>query len=176
MLGAPEYQFRARFSPAPGDTDLSWTRITPWRAVLASAFDTADAVATSAVVHGDAKDASAVLMAGWLSSCLGFYVPVQHKHGGGIGAVTVSFADGTEFEALRDGARVVLRRDQQADTVNPFPERSLGELLAEELRRLDADQPYAKALGAVSDTSGLNDRAAKRGHIWNDPALAPAAV
>ena len=24
---------------APGDTDLAWTRTTPWRALLASAFD-----------------------------------------------------------------------------------------------------------------------------------------
>ena len=88
--------------------------------------------------------------------------------------MTASFDDGTRFEARRDGARLVLSRDHAADTVSPFPERTLGELLAEELRRLDADQTYGNALGAVSDMSGLNDRPAKREHIWNDPALAGA--
>jgi hypothetical protein len=45
-------------------------------------------------------------------------------------------------------------------------------MLAEELRRLDADQPYGEALGAVSGLTGLNDRPAVRTHIWHDPALA----
>ena len=159
---------------APGDTDLSWTRITGWRAVLASAFDTAVSTASAAKVFGDVNDPSAQLLAGWLSSCLDLEVVVEAKHGGGVGSVQISFADGTTFEAVRDGSRLVLRRDKQADTVNPFPERSLGELLAEELRRLDADETYANALSAVSKLTGLNDRPAKREHIWNDPALSPA--
>nr|MDT0666487.1 glucose-6-phosphate dehydrogenase assembly protein OpcA [Micromonospora sp. DSM 115978] len=34
---------------APGDTDLSWTRVSPWRTLLAAAFDAVtDEVATSA--------------------------------------------------------------------------------------------------------------------------------
>lgn len=164
------------FDYAPGDTDLSWTRITGWRAAMASAFDTATGVATAATVLGDQSDPSALLLAGWLSSRLGFYVPVEPTHGGGIAAVTASFTDNSRFQARRDGARLVLSRDQAADTVAPFPERTLGELLAEELRRLDADQTYGNALGAVSEISGLNDRPARREHIWNDPAMAPAAV
>ena len=161
---------------APGDTDLSWTRITGWRAAMASAFDTATGSATSATVHGDQRDPSALLLAGWLSSRLGFYIPVEAKHGGGIAAVRASFDDGTNFEARRDGARLVLSRDHQADTVSPFPERTLGELLAEELRRLDADGTYGRAIGAVSEISGLNDRPGKREHIWNDPALSAIAA
>jgi len=47
-------------------------------------------------------------------------------------------------------------------------------MLAEELRRLDADQPYGEALGAVSELTGLNDRPSTRVHIWHDPALAAA--
>ena len=164
----------ARSTSLPGDTDLSWTRITGWRAAMASAFDTATGAATSASVLGDTSDPSALLLGGWLSSRLGFNVPVEPKHGGGISAVNVSFDDGTRFEARRDGSRLVLSRDHAADTVSPFPERTLGELLAEELRRLDADQTYGNSLGAVSEISGLNDRPAKREHIWNDPALAGA--
>ena len=161
---------------APGDTDLSWTRITGWRAAMASAFDTATGVATAATVRGDQSDPSALLLAGWLSSRLGFDVAVEPQHGGGIAAVTASFDDGSHFEAHRDGARLVLSRDHAADTVSPFPERTLGELLAEELRRLDSDQTYGSALCAVSEVEGLNERPAKREHIWNDPAMAPAAA
>ena len=106
---------------APGDTDLSWTRITPWRAVLASAFDTVTGSARTTVVRGDLHDPSAQLLAGWLSARLGIEVPVEASHGGGISAVLVTFDDGATFEALRDGSRLVLRRDQQGDTINPFP-------------------------------------------------------
>jgi hypothetical protein len=52
----------------------------------------------------------------------------------------------------------------------------LGELLAEELRRLDADRVFAEALGAVSGLTGLNDRPGQRVHIWKDPALADSST
>ena len=35
---------------APGDTDLAWTRITPWRTLVAGAFDTTEARVTEATV------------------------------------------------------------------------------------------------------------------------------
>ena len=38
--------------------------------------------------------------------------------------------------------------------------------------RLDVDETYAEALGAVSGEKDLNDRPAVRTHIWHDPALA----
>ena len=161
---------------APGDTDLSWTRITPWRATLASAFDTATGAAIAATVFGDNTDPSALLFAGWLSSRLGFYVPVETKRGHPICSVSVTFDDASHFEAVRDGSRMVLHRDQQADTFTPFAERAVGDLLAEELRRLDADQTYGEALGAVTDMHGLNERLSQREHIWNDPALAPVST
>jgi hypothetical protein len=46
----------------PGDTDLAWTRTTPWRAELASAFDTVRSSAKAAAVVGrrdDPADAAA---------------------------------------------------------------------------------------------------------------------
>src|SRR5690349_4111658 len=55
---------------APGDTDLTWTVITPWRAALASAYDTVQADCESATVFGNPVDPSAQLLAGWLSSRL----------------------------------------------------------------------------------------------------------
>ena len=147
---------------APGDTDLAWTRITPWRAALASAFDGWHEGAASAAVDGDDADPSALLLAGWLSARLGFYVPVNKTGGGSIDQVRITLADGAVISADEDYGRLILRREGQQDSIAPFPERSLGELLAEELRRLDADQVFAEALGAVSGLSGLNDRPDKR--------------
>ncbi|MDT4891679.1 MAG: hypothetical protein QOE97_714 [Pseudonocardiales bacterium] len=158
---------------APGDTDLAWTRITGWRAALASAYDGAHDTAVRATVRGDDRDPSALLLAGWLSSCLKTYVPVQKKDGRtGVESVTLDFAGGGAVTALREGSRLIIRREGTPDSIAPFPDRSLGELLAEELRRLDADEIYADALGTVCDVPDLGDRPGTRVHIWNDPATA----
>jgi glucose-6-phosphate dehydrogenase assembly protein OpcA len=156
---------------APGDTDLAWTRLTGWRAALASALDGQHDTPTSSTVYGDETDPSALLLAGWLSARLGFYVPVT-KSGEDIDKVTIGFADGAKFTADADGGRLILQREGQPDSIAPFPDRSLGELLAEELRRLDDDEIYAQSLGAVTDLSGLAERPSQRKHIWKDPALA----
>jgi glucose-6-phosphate dehydrogenase assembly protein OpcA len=157
---------------APGDTDLTWTVITPWRAALASAFDTASAPASSVIVYGNPVDPSAQLLAGWLSSRLGIYVPVERAEGRYISSVAVSFEDGHSVQMSNEGYKLVMRRPGQMDTIAPFPHRSTGSLLAEELRRLDADEPYGEALGAVSGQKDLNLRGSVRNHIWHDPAMA----
>jgi hypothetical protein len=61
---------------------------------------------------------------------------------------------------------VVLQRTDQPDNEVALPERELGDLLAEELRRLDADQPYADALGVYAGVPGLADRRTSRGR-WS---------
>jgi glucose-6-phosphate dehydrogenase assembly protein OpcA len=157
---------------APGDTDLTWTVITPWRAALASAFDTVQTPATSVVVKGNPVDPSAQLLAGWLSSCLGIYVPVEAAEGKYISSVDLQFGDDHRVSLRNDGYKLIMSRPGQMDTIAPFPNRSTGDVLAEELRRLDADQPYAQALGAVTGQSDLSNRPSSRTHIWNDPALA----
>jgi glucose-6-phosphate dehydrogenase assembly protein OpcA len=157
---------------APGDTDLTWTVITPWRAALAAAFDTASTPASSVIVSGNPTDPSAQLLAGWLSSRLGFYVPVRKAEGKYISSVSLEFADGRTVEMTNEGYKLLMRRPGQVDTIQPFPQRTTGDMLAEELRRLDADGPYGEALGAVTGLRGLNDRPAVRTHIWHDPELA----
>jgi glucose-6-phosphate dehydrogenase assembly protein OpcA len=161
---------------APGDTDLSWTRITGWRAALASALDGRHDHPSAASVDGDNADPSALLLAGWLSSRLGFYVPVNKTVDGEIDKVTIGFADETSISAQADGGRLILRRPNQPDSIAPFPDRSLGELLAEELRRLDDDEIFANSLGAVTNLTGLAERPSQRTHIWKDPALAEDAA
>jgi glucose-6-phosphate dehydrogenase assembly protein OpcA len=157
---------------APGDTDLTWTVITPWRAALASAFDTVHTPATSVVVKGNPVDPSAQLLAGWLSSRLGLYVPVEAAEGKYISSVDLHFGDDYTVTLRNDNYKLIMSRPGQMDSIAPFPNRSTGDVLAEELRRLDADQPYAQALGAVTGQSDLSSRPAVRTHIWNDPALA----
>ena len=164
---------------APGDTDLAWTRTTAWRALLASAFDTVRAAPVRAVVHGQETDPEALLFAGWLTSRLGFPVPVESPNGqrgrGGVLGVAVDLDDGGSLNATgAAGREVLLRRVGQPDSTVALPERELGDLLAEELRRLDADQPYADALGAATGTPGLSARSSHRVHIWRDPAEASA--
>lgn len=160
---------------APGDTDLTWTVITPWRAALASAFDTVHVGAQAVTVHGNPLDPSAQLLAGWLSDRLGLYVPVEKAEGKYISSVSVSFDADHSVDLVNDGYKLVLRRPGQADSIAPFPSRSTGDLLAEELRRLDPDESYAEALGAVTGQKDLNDRPSVRTHIWHDPALANEA-
>lgn len=157
---------------APGDTDLTWTVITPWRAALASAFDTVNAAAESVTVRGNPVDPSAQLLAGWLSGRLGIYVPVEKADGRYISSVLLQFEGGQTVEMTNENYKLVMRRPGQMDSIAPFPHRSTGDLLAEELRRLDADHPYGEALGAVTGLTGLNERSNFRTHIWHDPALA----
>jgi glucose-6-phosphate dehydrogenase assembly protein OpcA len=155
---------------APGDTDLAWTRITSWRAALASAFDGARSRAVSAVVHGGAANPSALLMSGWLRSRLEIDAPTDEKHDEPIHGVDVSFENGRNARLSVEGANLVVRRDGQQDSYMPYVERTLGDLLAEELRRLDDDRIYADALSAITGVEGLNDRSPFRQHIWWDPA------
>jgi glucose-6-phosphate dehydrogenase assembly protein OpcA len=62
-------------SYAPGDTDLAWTRLTPWRSMLAAALDQSRTKVTSAAVESEAENPSAELLARWLEARL--RVPVE---------------------------------------------------------------------------------------------------
>jgi glucose-6-phosphate dehydrogenase assembly protein OpcA len=157
---------------APGDTDLTWTVITPWRAALASAFDTVRVKASGVTVYGNPVDPSAQLLAGWLSSRLDLYVPVEKADGKYISSVAIEFEGGHRIDMRNEGYKLVMSRPHQMDSIAPFPSRSTGDLLAEELRRLDADESYAEAIGAVTGQSDLSSRPSVRTHIWHDPALA----
>lgn len=157
---------------APGDTDLAWTRLTPWRIALASAFDGGRHAATNATVHGGCNEPSARLLAGWLTARLSIDVAVDGSDDEPITGVEIAFDHGKVTRATIEGSSLVLRREGQQDSYMPFGERPLGELLAEELRRLDHDHVYAEALSSVTGVTGLEERPAVRKHIWHDPAVA----
>jgi Glucose-6-P dehydrogenase subunit len=158
---------------APGDTDLAWTRTTPWRMHLASAFDTVRSPVSTANVQGHPDDPSALLLAGWLRSRLDRGVPFYDGTAPTINAVTVRFEDDSSLRAHRaDHRGLAIERSGAPTSLVPMADRDLGDLLAEELRRLDVDQPYAEALGAATGRTGLHNRSPHRQYVWRDPALA----
>ena len=55
---------------APGNTDLAWTRLTPWRALLAAALDQHQLKVTSASVTAERISPSADLLVAWLADRL----------------------------------------------------------------------------------------------------------
>ncbi len=156
---------------APGDTDLAWTRATEWRSQLAAAADSVGRRITGATVYGKESNATARLIAGWLTSRLGTTVPIERRRGPAVSAVSLQTSDSQAVTLSRaEDGQAVLERDGHASSSVPMQTRDLGDLLAEELHRLDADAPYADALGAATGRRGLSERPAKRVHIWHDPA------
>ena len=162
---------------APGDTDLAWTRATSWRALCASAFDSIERPARSAVVTG-APGPTRELIAGWLRAALEVPVESVDAADDGMSEVRIELDDGGpdgsgEVRIRRDeGRTALLSRTGQPDRRMPLEPRELGDLLAEELRRLDADETYARALAHATGITDLPEHPVKRSHVWHDPTEA----
>jgi glucose-6-phosphate dehydrogenase assembly protein OpcA len=158
---------------APGDTDLAWTRITPWRTLLAGAFDTLDTKVTGATIVAPASDPTAALMSGWLASRVGIRPKLEPTSDfPRMRSVSLQCANGEVLTLAREDSMATFARTGHADRNLPLVRRPTGEELAEELRRLDSDQIYAEALAAYAGVSDLDSRPHKRVHIWKDPVLA----
>ncbi len=154
---------------APGDTDLAWARTTLWRGLCAAAFDSVEGTPVAVAVTGESGNPSRALLAGWLSSRLGLEVSQADSAGPGVTEVAFDLRDGQLRLTRQDGRMATLVRTGQPDRVMPLPRRDLGELMAEELRRLDADETYAGALAAATGHPPLPDDPIVRAHIWQDP-------
>jgi len=59
----------------PGDTDLSWTRATTWRSVLAATLDQPHGEISGGSVAAEPGNPTADLLAAWLASRLGAVLP-----------------------------------------------------------------------------------------------------
>ncbi|GAB3720770.1 glucose-6-phosphate dehydrogenase assembly protein OpcA [Nocardiopsis nanhaiensis] len=141
----------------PGDTDLTWTRLTPWRSLLASAMDQPSGWVTSAEVTAEPDYPSAELLAAWLSERL--EVPVERgtSDGPGLTEVRLTTDQGDVTVSRVDGRVATLSRTGQPDQTVALARRGAALALAEELRRLDADETYASAarhLGPLLAGSG----------------------
>ncbi len=137
---------------AAGDTDLTWTRLTPWRALLAAALDhPPHQPVTAATVAGEAVSPSTDLLAGWLSARLGIKVKRSPAESGpGLVAVKLQRASGPVELIRPDGKVGSLRQPGQPDRLVTLARRAVRDCLAEELRRLDPDEIYGDALAGVA--------------------------
>ncbi len=134
---------------APGDTDLAWTRTTPWRSLLAAALDQPVGKVIEAHVQVQSRNPSGVLLAGWLQQRL--HVPTRISHGKnpGINKVVLATTKGEVKISRPDGRVAQLEVPGMPPSTVSLPRRTLAELLAEELRRLDSDEIYLQALRGV---------------------------
>ena len=130
-------------SYAPGNTDLAWTRITGWRALLASALDQNPGKVVAASVTAERGSPSADLLAAWLGDRLRCEVTRRSSEGPGITSVVMSTQDGDVTISRPDGRLATLSSPGQPDRPVALKRRDLDELLNEELRRLDPDDIYA---------------------------------
>ncbi|WP_343572880.1 glucose-6-phosphate dehydrogenase assembly protein OpcA [Mycobacterium sp.] len=131
----------------PGDTDLAWSRITYWRALLTSAIDLPPhEPITSALVSGLSAEPALDVLAGWLASRIDG--PVRRA----VGELKVELVRKTETVTLsrpQDGLTATLSRTAKPEALVPLPRRDVRECLAEDLRRLDADTIYFEALRGI---------------------------
>jgi glucose-6-phosphate dehydrogenase assembly protein OpcA len=130
-----------------GDSDLAWSRITYWRALLASAIDQPPCEPiSSALVSGLRDEPSLDVLAGWLASRIGG--PVQRA----VGDLKVELLRPSETVTLsrpQKGVTATLTRTARPEARIPLARREAKECLAEDLRRLDADEIYCEALKGI---------------------------
>ena len=138
---------------APGNTDLAWTRITAWRALLAAALDQSRTKVTSASVTAERISPSADLLSAWLADRLKVDVDRKTSSGPGITCVTLRTRAGDIRIERSDGKLATLSSPGQPDRPVALKRRDIGELLAEELRRLDPDDVYASTVKKLARMS-----------------------
>jgi glucose-6-phosphate dehydrogenase assembly protein OpcA len=128
---------------SPGNTDLAWTRITPWRALLAAALDQQPLKVRRVVVSAERISPSADLLLAWLHERL--RVPAERKNtkGPGITEVVMETADGDIRISRGDGKLAMFSSPDRPDRPVALKRRDLPELLGEELRWSDEDDIYA---------------------------------
>ncbi len=134
-------------SYAKGDTDLAWSRITYWRALLASALEQPPYEAvTGAVVSGLSDEPALDILAGWLAGRIDGTVIRE------VGDLKVELIQPSQMITLsrpQDGSTATLTRTGRPDAQLPLARRETRECLAEDLRRLDADEVYHEALAGI---------------------------
>jgi glucose-6-phosphate dehydrogenase assembly protein OpcA len=156
---------------ADGNTDLAWTRITPWRALLAAALDQYPAKVTSGRVEAERVSPSADLLAAWLADRLKVDVERAVSKGPGITAVTLMTGGGPIEIARPDGLLAEFSIPNAPNRPVALKRRGIAECLAEELRRLDPDDIYEDT---VKSLCRLAERTPRR--VRKAPTKAVAAA
>ncbi len=134
---------------SPGNTDLAWTRLTPWRALLAAALDQYPGRVTGAEVVAERVSPSADLLGAWLTQRLRVDVVRRTSRGPGITRVELMTKDGPIRITRADGRLATFASPDKPDRPVALKRRDLPDLLAEELRHLDEDDIYAGVTAAL---------------------------
>ena len=150
---AQDFPARALRELAPvsvrGDIDLAWTRITLWRAMVASTLDPLLRAGNlrELVVAGEPRNSSLSLMIAWLRLRLDIPVTrVDEEDFKGISSITARTDDGEIIIARHDLERVTITRPGSPEPqVVTMARRTLNE----ELRRLTPDLVYQEVLATL---------------------------
>lgn len=127
-----------------GDVDLSWTRTTIWRALLASMVDQPPHLPIISVrLTGQAHFLPLELLASWLALKLG--VPVRVERDPRAQAITGVYferSDGTMSMERHKADQARINQPGQTSQTISMPLRTAVDCMSEELGRLDPDEVY----------------------------------
>lgn len=131
-----------------GDTDLSWARTTLWRGITAAALDEEKGPVTAVTVTGSAARPSTYLFAAWLAASLDLDVTLRPEPDSAvITGVELTLPGGQITLHRPEGSSVVtMNSPGQPEHQIAMPKRPLEDCLMEDLRRLDPDEIYRRAL------------------------------
>ena len=136
-----------------GDIDLAWTRITLWRAMVASTLDPLLRAGSlrEVVVAGEPRNSSLSLMIAWLRLRLDVPVTRVDEEGfKGISSITAKTDEGEIIIARHDLERVTITRPGSPEPqVVTMARREPISTLNEELRRLTPDLVYQEVLATL---------------------------
>ncbi len=153
---------------APGDTDLSWTRLTPWRALLAAALDQYPAKIKSAAVEAERNNPSAELLGAWMRSGLKVEVTRKVSEGPGITAVRMTTAAGDIAITRADGLLASYTVPGQPERLVALKRREVTDLISEELRRMDADDVFERTVKTFLRSEAVAPKASQAASRANE--------
>ena len=158
-----------------GDTDLAWTRLTPWRALLAAALDQYPSRITGALVEAETKNPSADLLVAWLEARLRVEVTRRVSTGPGITAVRMTTVNGDIAVTRPDGLLATYTVPGQPERLVALKRREATELISEELRRMDGDDIFASVIAHLIRHDDSAPKTAGKATGTAKPPAKPAA-
>lgn len=139
---------RLRRSWTPEDVDLSWTRLTVWRGLLASMLDQPPHLPITGVKVAGPRDFLPMdLLCAWLRLKLGVSVDTEYVDDAeAVTGVYLTREDGiVSLERHHEDEALISMPGQATQSIS-VPVRTIEDCLTEELRRIDPDEIYAEVI------------------------------